>query len=99
MESKNLIIRVIKIKGDCKVYKIGDKITIDEGYKINLKETDNLCLHSLSAIMPYYVALSKGIDPKVLGLSKEGKRAYLQCLDPCEYTGGGTAIFEVEVID
>jgi len=46
--------------------------------------------------MPYYVALSKEIPPKILGLSgtKEG-RAYVQCLDPCEITGGGTVIFEI----
>ena len=32
-----------------------------------------------------------------LELAKEGNKAYLQCLDPCEITGGGTAIFEVEL--
>jgi len=32
----------------------------------------------------------------MLGLAKEGNKAYLQCLDPCERTGGGTIIFEVE---
>lgn len=92
-----LIIKVLKIKGTCSVYKVGDKIVIDEGYKLNLKETDEVCIHSLASIMPYYVALSKGIDPKTLGLAKEGNRAYLQCLDPCELTGGGTVIFKVEL--
>ncbi len=32
-----------------------------------------------------------------LGLTKEGNKAYLQCLDPCEITGGGTVIFEIEL--
>jgi len=91
-----LIIKVIKIKGNCPVYKLGDKIVIDEGYKLNLKETDNVCIHSLASLMPYYIALSKGVDPKSLGLTKEGNKAYLQCLDPCEFTGGGTVTFEVE---
>jgi len=53
-------------------------------------------MHSLALIMPYYVALSKGVDPMTLGLAKEENKAYLQCLDPCEFTGGGTVIFEVE---
>lgn len=92
-----LVIKVLKIKGTCPVYKVGDKIVIDEGYKLNLEEIDNVCMHSLASIMPYYVALSKGVDPKTLGLTKEGNKAYLQCLDPFELTGGGTVIFEVEL--
>ena len=92
-----LIIKVIKVKGICPVYKVGDRIVIDEGYKLNLEETDNVCMHSLASIMPYYVALSKGIDLKTLGLAKKGNKAYLQCLDPCKFTGGGTVVFEVEL--
>jgi uncharacterized repeat protein (TIGR04076 family) len=46
--------------------------------------------------MPYYVALYRGIDPRKLGLSKDGKKAYVQCLDACNYTGGGTVIFEIK---
>jgi len=92
----NLIISVKEITGNCPVYKVRDKIVIEDGYKINLKKTNAICMHSLASIMPYYVALSKEIDPKTLGLAKDGKKAYLQCLDPCQYTGGGTVIFEVE---
>ena len=91
-----LIIKVLKIKGTCPVYKVGDSIVIDGGYKLSLKETDKVCMHSLASIMPYYVALSQGVDAKTLGLAREGNKAYLQCLDPCEFTGGGTVIFEVE---
>ena len=53
-------------------------------------------MHSLSSIMPYYVALYRGVDSRKLGLSKDGKKAYVQCLDPCDYTGGGTVTFEIE---
>ncbi|MCK4419937.1 TIGR04076 family protein, partial [Candidatus Aerophobetes bacterium] len=67
-----LIIKVVRIKGNCPVYKVNDKIVIYEGYKLNLKETDTVCVHSLASIMPYYVALSKGVNPKTLGLAKEG---------------------------
>lgn len=92
-----LIIKVLKIKGTCSVYEVGDKIVIDEGHKLNLEETDNVCMHSLASIMPCYIALSKEVDSKALGLTKEGNKAYLQCLDPCEITGGGTVIFEIKL--
>ena len=91
-----LLITVKEIKGICPVYRIGDRIILDEGYRLNLEETDSVCMHSLSSIMPYYVALYRGVDPKELGLSKDGKKAYVQCLDPCDHTGGGTVILEIE---
>ena len=89
-----LIIKVLKIKGTCPVYKVGDRIVIDEGHKLNLKETDSVCMHSLASVMPYYVVLSKGVDPKTLGLAKKINKACLQCLDPCEITGGRHGDFE-----
>jgi uncharacterized repeat protein (TIGR04076 family) len=46
--------------------------------------------------MSYYIALYRGIDPRNLGVSRNEKKAYAQCLDPCDYTGGGTVIFEIE---
>jgi len=53
-------------------------------------------MHFLTSLMPYYVALSKEIPPKSLGLSgTKDEKAYVQCLDPCEITGGGTVIFEI----
>jgi len=93
-----LRIVVKKIKGHCPVYNIGDKIVLDEGYRFNLKETDNVCMHSLASIMPYYVALYHGVDPKKLGLARSDNKAYVQCLDPCEHTGGGTVVFEIEKV-
>jgi len=91
-----LVIRVREVKGICPVYRVGDRIVLDGGYRMNLKETDRVCMHSLSSIIPYYVALYRGVDPRDLGLSRDGKKAHVQCLDPCEYTGGGTVIFEIE---
>jgi uncharacterized repeat protein (TIGR04076 family) len=90
-----LIIEVIEIRGTCPVYEIGDRIVLDDGYKVNLEESDNICMHSLASILPYYNALAKGIEPKELGLAQKGEAAYLQCLDPQEHTGGGTVIFKV----
>ena len=92
--AKTLLIKVIQIKGQCPVYQVGDTFQIINGYQLVADKP--LCMHSLASLMPYYVALSRGIDPVDLGLAKEGKIAYLQCLDPCEYTGGGTVVFAVE---
>ncbi|MBC7334312.1 MAG: TIGR04076 family protein [Actinobacteria bacterium] len=96
---KKLIIEVKEINGNCPVYKVGDRIVLDDGYKVNLTQTSAICMHSLASIMPYYVALSNGISPSILGLTKKNANdsAFVQCLDPCEYTGGGTVIFEVKV--
>ena len=87
-----LIIKVVEIKGKCPVYKVGDEIYLEEGYK--LKSKGPICMHSLASIMPYYNALSNGVSPEKLGLGKKDK-AYVQCLDPCKYTGGGTVVFEI----
>jgi uncharacterized repeat protein (TIGR04076 family) len=57
-----LEIEVIEIRGYCPVHKIGDKITI-EGAKIILEKTDALCIHALSVILHYAVALDEGADP------------------------------------
>lgn len=62
------------------------------GYK--LRSEKSICMHSLASLMPYYVALSRGILPESIGLGKEGVVS-VQCLDPCEYTGGGTVILEI----
>ncbi len=91
---KQLLVRVKEIKGNCPVFEVGDNFFIENGYI--LKTKNPICMHSLTAIMPYYVALSRGIGPESLGLG-EGKKAYVQCVDPCEYTGGGTVIFEIIV--
>jgi uncharacterized repeat protein (TIGR04076 family) len=90
-----LIIEVIEIEGKCPVYRMGERIVLDDGYKLNLKETDNICMHSLGSLLPYYNALAKGVSPLELGLAKEGRDAYIQCLDPKKYTGGGTVTFKI----
>ena len=89
----NLRIKVKEIKGHCPVYKVGDAFYIMDGYKLEAPQP--ICMHSLASLMPYYVALSKGIPPKELGLG-QGDLAYIQCLDPCEYTDGGTVVFEIK---
>lgn len=97
MAGKDLLIRVLDIRGRCPVYQKGHEFRILEGFKLDTERP--LCMHSLSSLMPYYVALSRGILPKELGLTRGGQAAYLQCLDPCEHTGGGTVVFEILSID
>ena len=89
-----LEVNVCEIKGKCPVYKVGDKMTI-EGANILLDKTDAICIHALSTLLHYVVALDEGTDSVKLGLSKDKKLAYMQCVDPGEpYTDGGTVIFE-----
>jgi len=82
------------------VHKVGNKIVID-GASIVLDKTDALCIHALSVILHYAVALDEGADPVKLGLTKpENKEnAYVQCVDPWRpYTEGGTVIFRIKRI-
>ena len=94
-----LVIRVKEIKGECPVHSLGDEIVI-EGPEIDMKRTDKICIHALSPILHYAVALREGIDPEILGLSKKGHKAYIHCPDPGEpYTHGGEVIFEIERVE
>jgi len=95
-----LEIRVAEVRGYCPVYKVGDKIMIDDP-KIVLEKTDALCTHALSSLLHYVLVLERGADPIELGLSKpeDKKHAYIQCVDPGKpYTMGGTVIFKIRKI-
>jgi uncharacterized repeat protein (TIGR04076 family) len=92
-----LVITVKEIRGNCPVFKVGDKIVIDSP-KIVVDETDSLCIHALGCMLSMIVPLSHGINFKQLGLAKEeDEKGYVQCLDPGKpYTDGGTVLFEVK---
>jgi uncharacterized repeat protein (TIGR04076 family) len=95
-----LEIEVVEVSGKCPVHRVGDKILID-GASIVLDKTDALCIHALSVILHYAVALDEGADPVRLGLTKPEDRenAYVQCVDPWKpYTEGGTVIFRIKRI-
>jgi uncharacterized repeat protein (TIGR04076 family) len=97
-----LVIRVEDIKGRCPAYEVGDRIVLDSGFRLNLDETTAGCMHSFASIMPYHIAISKGVEPGQMGLAhreREDGRAYVQCLDPCEWTGGGTVTFSIERVE
>jgi uncharacterized repeat protein (TIGR04076 family) len=95
-----LEIEVCEVRGKCPVYKVGDKIVVDDPV-IVLDKTDALCTHALSSLLHYVLALELGADPVELGLSKPDDRehAYIQCLDPgAPYTHGGTVVFKIRRI-
>ena len=91
-----LIITVKEIRGKCPVFRVGDKIVVQEP-NVVLEKTDALCIHALGSMLSMIVALSRGVSFKELGLAKqEGEVGYVQCLDPGPpYTLGGTVIFQV----
>lgn len=93
-----LEIEVCEIRGKCPVYKVGDRIVIDDP-QVVLESTDALCVHALSSLLHYLLVLDSGADPVRLGLSKHGDsdHSYIQCVDPGEpYTEGGTVIFKIK---
>jgi uncharacterized repeat protein (TIGR04076 family) len=95
-----LEITVHEIKGHCPVYKIGDKIVI-QNPQIILEKTDALCTHALPSILHYALILEKNWNPFQLGLTKKDDQnnAYIQCIDPGQpYTEGGTVIFRITKI-
>lgn len=97
--ANHLKITIAHIKGNCPVYHTGDSFFLDQGYILDPKKSCRVCMHSLASILPYHVALSHGTAPASIGLNKKDEnRAFLQCLDPCAYTGGGTVTFEVEIL-
>jgi len=92
-----LVIEVCEVRGTCPVYKVGDKIVIDDP-EVVLEETDALCTHALSVLLHYVVALEEGADPVKLGLTRpeDKDHAYVQCVDPWKpYTDGGTVVFRI----
>jgi len=86
-------VKVVNIQGNCPVYKVGDSFRIVDGYKLAAEMP--LCIHALQSLAPYYVALSQGVKPAELGLAGPDGAAYVQCLDPHPYTGGGTVVFRI----
>lgn len=91
-----LRVTVASVAGSCPVYREGDEFRIVQGYR--LVASIPVCLHGLMSLAPYYVALSRGVDPKALGLGGPDGAAYVQCLDPRALTGGGTVTFRIEPV-
>ncbi len=95
-EKYRLVISVKEIRGNCPVFKVGDRIVV-ESPKIIVEKTDDICVHAFGCMLSMIVPLSRGISFKTLGLTtEEGEKGYIQCLDPGKpYTNGGTVLFEI----
>jgi uncharacterized repeat protein (TIGR04076 family) len=93
----DLVVTVKQIKGHCPTFKAGDSFTLKACYQ--LVSDIPVCMHALSALMPFYNALRVS-EPAQWGLDgKEDKsKAYIQCPDPADCTDGGTVIFEISKV-
>ena len=93
---QRLILTVKEVRGYCPVHKIGDRIVVDVP-KIDVANTDTLCVNALGSMLSMLVPLSRGVSFKDLGIAtEEGNVGYVQCLDPGPpYTAGGTVLFEI----
>jgi uncharacterized repeat protein (TIGR04076 family) len=89
-------ITVCEIKGNCPVFKEGDKITFD-GPNLVMDETDAYCIWASSSFLPYLLAVRYDISSKEIGLSHNEGSYFVQCLDPGPpHTPGGTVLFEIK---
>ncbi len=90
--------RICDIKGTSTVYKLGDQIAIGEP-EILLANTDALCIHAVSTLLHYVVALERRAAPLECGISKSPDCAYVQCIDPGQpYTDEGIVVFSATVL-
>ena len=80
------------------MYNIGDSFTLKSGYQ--LVSDIPVCMHALASLLPFYNALQVS-EPTRWGLAgKDDKgKAYIHCLDPFRFTGGGTVTFEISKKD
>ena len=61
-EPKSLDGKPTHVSGPCKIYRVGDRITITSNPgRLVLEETDSVCLAALSAIMPLTSAMEREV--------------------------------------
>lgn len=90
----DIVVKVKEVRGTCPTFKVGDTFILKAGYQ--LVSEGPICMHALSSIMPFYNALRVS-EPSQWGLDgkTDKEKAYVQCPDPVDHTGGGTVIFEI----
>ena len=93
----DLVITVVDVKGKCSAHKLGDTFKLKDGYL--LVSDIPVCLHALSALMPFYNAL-RALSPSELHLAgkDDEDKAYVQCPDAVTHTGGGCVVFEISKV-
>lgn len=96
MNRYRVIAEVKEIKGNCPIYKIGDKLVFERFY-LNAKKSQNFCIHAFTAMSTLISAFLHGESATNLGIGNEPNIGYIQCPDPgAPYTKGGTVIFELK---
>jgi uncharacterized repeat protein (TIGR04076 family) len=81
-----VILEVKNVKGECAAgYKAGDKIVLD-GFLINTKESCNVCLYAMGALLPYLTVLHRETSEE----DWINQIKALQCPDP-----SNTVIFTI----
>jgi uncharacterized repeat protein (TIGR04076 family) len=86
---------VVKIRGYCPLYNVGDKLLIDYP-RIVMDKDEPLCTNALSSLMRYVQDLEKGVDPEVLGLTncEDMEHAFIECKEESKlYSNCGTVTF------
>ena len=96
-----VIITAKEVIGRCPVYKPGSKMVIDRPVDglvyINTKESDNICIHALSALMNLIVPFIHGVAAKDLGMSDKEDVGYARCpAPPPPYIPEESVIFELK---
>lgn len=88
-----LELTVHEMYGNCRVHKLGDKITI-KNPDIVLSETDALCINAMPRIVDHAQVLEYNWCPLKLGLTKEDDpdHAYFQCLEPGKERAAGCVV-------
>ena len=93
--SYRVVVEVVEIRGNCPVYRLGDKMVI-EMPELVLGETSKVCIHALMAIQTFVQALARGFSAKALGIGDRDDEGYAQCPDPGPpITAGGTVVFRL----
>ena len=88
-------VKVVKVKGYCPLYKVGDRFTIEKYYITNELKT-RICIHALSSMLTLASPFLHGVSARELGIGDRDDIGYIQCPDPGEpYTCGGTVTFEL----
>lgn len=93
---RKTIITVEKVEGECPIYREDDSIVLEDFY-VKSSESQDVCIHALSAMSTFLTAFNNGVSAKKLGLGKKENTAFIQCPDPgppC--TEGGTVLFKLE---
>ncbi len=94
-------VEVVEVMGVCHAgFRKGDKIVVSRP-RIDLKETDKICIYALQSMIPFIVAKSSEIVPS-MSLDRKSRDpildiTHIRCPDPgvCYGGGSGSVIFKI----